>query len=541
MHYEILYSVTAVIFSLSMKRYALVVVLVVGSLGVCGTAIAASGPMADAGLDQTVTVETAVQLDGTGSAHPDGDIRGYEWAIEAPDGSVIAPDCPSCERTQFTPEQAGRYEVTVTVRDDAGDTDADTLFVYVEDAGPSVDLAGETVPDVGEPVEFTATAESLDAELEEVAWAVDDEIVIVQRMDGRSDESELSMAFAEAATHRAQVVVTDADGRTAYDQLYVQPQIRDAGGSSMPSIEETPEQPDRDPTIIPGEIPMTSIDIPREQLGDPESIIYQTDGFESIRNAGALARDSSYIGMTASSIGLDGGENAPWEQSIVDKAVYEPIDSISRFLFGQEQETVRCSWGDGVDDECSSRVMELEELGRTTNVHSPDESGAYSEYGLRGADRIEGDHPLEYDQEVEVTIVIQSEEEGLLTGTAQSAKDFRDSSSRGLREFVGRVTNRDSKNTRAEIGADAHQRTQQTPTSTNPTVEVSERAREYFRGLSDPDTDSARKPVQESDGNAVSDSSWSAYDNGNSHTGHTVDSEINRSDPNTGAVRGRII
>ena len=33
---------------------------------------------ADAGLDQEVGTDTTVQLDGTGSAHPDGVIDGYE-------------------------------------------------------------------------------------------------------------------------------------------------------------------------------------------------------------------------------------------------------------------------------------------------------------------------------------------------------------------------------------------------------------------------------------------------------------------------------
>jgi hypothetical protein len=39
--------------------------------------------MADAGLDQTVTDGTPVELDGSGSLHPDGQITAYEWSIEA--------------------------------------------------------------------------------------------------------------------------------------------------------------------------------------------------------------------------------------------------------------------------------------------------------------------------------------------------------------------------------------------------------------------------------------------------------------------------
>lgn len=62
---------------------------VLATIFVCtGGAAATGGPMADAGLDQTVTVETTVQLDGTGSSAPDGAIAGYEWTIRMPQGLI---------------------------------------------------------------------------------------------------------------------------------------------------------------------------------------------------------------------------------------------------------------------------------------------------------------------------------------------------------------------------------------------------------------------------------------------------------------------
>lgn len=81
-----------------MFRVAILVAALATFLVCAGGAAAADGPMADAGLDQTVTVETTVQLDGTGSSHPDGAIAEYEWTIRTPDGREIEPDCPDCER-----------------------------------------------------------------------------------------------------------------------------------------------------------------------------------------------------------------------------------------------------------------------------------------------------------------------------------------------------------------------------------------------------------------------------------------------------------
>ena len=129
-----------------MKRYVLFAAALALAGGVAGVAAADSGPLADAGLDQEVESGTTVHLDVNGSSHPDGSIEDYEWSIETPDGRQIRPTCRDCARTEFTPTDPGRYDVTVTVTDGDGRTDSDTLFIYVEEAGPTVDLNGETEP-----------------------------------------------------------------------------------------------------------------------------------------------------------------------------------------------------------------------------------------------------------------------------------------------------------------------------------------------------------------------------------------------------------
>lgn len=95
-----------------MKRIAMAAtsLIAVGVLAgaLVGVTAAASEPMADAGLDQTVTVGTAVQLDGTGSAHPAGALSSYEWTVRTPEGGEITPSCRNCSRSQFTPGLVGR-------------------------------------------------------------------------------------------------------------------------------------------------------------------------------------------------------------------------------------------------------------------------------------------------------------------------------------------------------------------------------------------------------------------------------------------------
>lgn len=238
-----------------MKRYLIPIAILALVAGASGAAVADAGPLADAGLDQEVPINATVQIDATGSSHPNGTIDDYEWAIATPDGRQITPECADCARTQFTPETAGRYEVTVTVTDTEGRSNADTLYVYVEDAGPSVELSGPTEPRVNEPVEFNATAETSGAELENVTWRIDDEAVTTDSMGGARDSSERSMSFSDSEKHRIAVVVNDSEGRSARDTLVVEPRERndqpttsspDDFESSQTSGSESHDSIDRD-------------------------------------------------------------------------------------------------------------------------------------------------------------------------------------------------------------------------------------------------------------------------------------------------------
>ena len=126
-----------------MKRYvSVVVVAFLTAAAVVGVAAADAGPLADAGLDQEVGTNTTVQLDGTGSSHPDGTIDGYEWSIETPAGARTTPACVDCGRTSFRPTEFGRYNVTVVVTDSEGRSSTDTLYVYVRDLAPTVRPSG---------------------------------------------------------------------------------------------------------------------------------------------------------------------------------------------------------------------------------------------------------------------------------------------------------------------------------------------------------------------------------------------------------------
>ena len=206
-----------------MKRYVLFAAALALAGGVAGVAAADSGPLADAGLDQEVDSGTTVHLDATGSSHPDGSIEAYEWSIKTPDGRQIRPACPTCARTEFTPTDPGRYDVTVTVTDGDGRTDSDTLFVYVGEAGPTVELNGETEPPTGEEMPYVATANTTNADLETVTWRVDNRTVAEVSLNDTRDRDNRSLTFTDSSPRRLEVIVRDSENRTDSDVLMIDP------------------------------------------------------------------------------------------------------------------------------------------------------------------------------------------------------------------------------------------------------------------------------------------------------------------------------
>jgi len=117
-----------------MRTVLVVLVILTSLLSPVTVAAANEAPLADAGLDQSVPAGTTVYLDATGSRDPDGSVAGYEWIVEAPNGSTVLPDDFTDPRTSFVPTRTGRYEVTVIVTDDEGVNARDTLYVDVGSA-----------------------------------------------------------------------------------------------------------------------------------------------------------------------------------------------------------------------------------------------------------------------------------------------------------------------------------------------------------------------------------------------------------------------
>ncbi|MGA1824073.1 MAG: PKD domain-containing protein, partial [bacterium] len=94
-------------------------------------------PVANAGEDQEVDVNTVFTLDGSGSYDPDGDALTYNWTIkEKPDGSEVELDDKNVVNPKFTPDLAGEYIIELIVNDGAQDSDPDLVTVIAGNRPP---------------------------------------------------------------------------------------------------------------------------------------------------------------------------------------------------------------------------------------------------------------------------------------------------------------------------------------------------------------------------------------------------------------------
>jgi len=135
------------------------VMLVVAGVPAPSVADGDGRPLADAGLDQSVTIDNTVYLDGGGSVDPDGEIIEYNWSIKTPSGDTVTPADPDAVTTQFVPEETGRYHVELTVTGDDGQTQSDTLYVDVEASEPAAPTPEPTPTSTPDNEDATATPE----------------------------------------------------------------------------------------------------------------------------------------------------------------------------------------------------------------------------------------------------------------------------------------------------------------------------------------------------------------------------------------------
>src|SRR5258707_4679850 len=110
-------------------------------------------PVANPGAAQSVTVGTAVTLDGSGSTDSDGLLLNYQWTLlSTPSGSTAALSSTNAVSVAFTPDLLGDYVVQLIVNDGFLNSSPATVKISTSDVPPVANpgpnqtvLAGATV------------------------------------------------------------------------------------------------------------------------------------------------------------------------------------------------------------------------------------------------------------------------------------------------------------------------------------------------------------------------------------------------------------
>lgn len=175
-------------------------------------------PQANAGANKTSKVGQAVSFNGSVSSDSDGTITSYAWDFGDGDSSIGSV-------VSHSYSAAGTYTASLTVTDNNGATDTDTVLVTISESSttpppsstnklPKADAGNDVKVKVGEAVHFDASGSSdPDGTITKYSWDFGD--------DRDSDEKEPLHSYATPGVYKVTLVVTDNNGETDRDVIYV--------------------------------------------------------------------------------------------------------------------------------------------------------------------------------------------------------------------------------------------------------------------------------------------------------------------------------
>lgn len=176
-----------------------------------------AAPTADAGSDQTVTAGEDVTLDASASSDSDGDNLSYVWDEGEFSRSGMTSD--------YKFASSGTYEIPLTVTDEHGASDTDSVTVTVEDTH---EVSFEVADDTGAAIENASVAVSDDTGAEVASLTADSN----------------GIAAATLTPGNYSYVATDADGGEVASGDFVV----DSTDLTVDAIEEVEETDETDNT-----------------------------------------------------------------------------------------------------------------------------------------------------------------------------------------------------------------------------------------------------------------------------------------------------
>lgn len=176
-------------------------------------------PTANAGADQSGTINNLITLNGSGSSDSDGNITSYQW--EQISGTTVTINDGSSSMASFTPALEGTYTFRLTVTDNGGLTDSDDVNINVTEASSNVLPTADAGPDQSFPVSAniqlngTASTDS-DGTIDTYFWEqiAGEPLTIIS-----SDLATATIEEPAAGVYTFRLTVTDNNGGIDSDEV----------------------------------------------------------------------------------------------------------------------------------------------------------------------------------------------------------------------------------------------------------------------------------------------------------------------------------
>ncbi|MPZ77339.1 MAG: PKD domain-containing protein, partial [Deltaproteobacteria bacterium] len=128
-------------------------------------------PVADAGLDQTVSRGTLVSLNGSQSQDPEGATLTYQWSVVSqPPGSSVSLNNTASVSPQFTPVALGNYKFQLIVNDGESNSAADGVQISVANLPPTAIAGGPYDGQIGSSIQFAGSGSDPDGDAITFNW-----------------------------------------------------------------------------------------------------------------------------------------------------------------------------------------------------------------------------------------------------------------------------------------------------------------------------------------------------------------------------------
>jgi hypothetical protein len=211
-----------------------------------------SGPVANAGADQSVYLGDIVTLDGSGSSDADGDPLTYFWSLTAvPAGSGAVLNTPTSVTPTFVVDLFGIYVAQLIVNDGTVVSAPDTVTISTLNSAPVANAGADQSVYLGDTVTLDGNGSSdVDGDPLTYFWSL---ITVPEGSAAVLDDpTAVAPTFVPdlPGVYVAQLIVNDGTKDSEPDSIMVKVMLRDDDHDGVPNSEDDFPNSNVTPTVI---------------------------------------------------------------------------------------------------------------------------------------------------------------------------------------------------------------------------------------------------------------------------------------------------